>query len=612
VPVSPTPLLLDFNVGPAPGFASRTEVTAATSLSVEEIVARNQRAQAANTNAFRAYIARLRTELHFRPTPSQVFDVVTENRFFFGADTVEWEELSFSVNGAKWGPNRPGLPLLQAEKVLTLPLDLRLTADYFYKLEGTEAVGDRLCYVIGFQPTQAPESRYRGRVWIDTESFLRLKLQTLQPDSDGPIVSSEETTLYREVFSAQGTAVVVPSRQSTKQILLIAGRNVLLEKEQWFDGFQIDPPQFDAERDAARAGRQVMFRDTPAGVRYLVKRGAERVVSEDLKTTNKALAFGVTLDPSFEYPLPILGLNYLNFDVRGSGNQFALLFGGVFVAGNLQKPRLGRTPFHASVDFFGIAVPATDLSFDTTGERPGERVLTIPFSAGVNLGYQLAPFHMLSASYSWQFDAYFRAPETAETFTVPGSTSTHGVGAGYEFSRHGYRFGAQVSVFGRQAWKPWGAADDLQDDGRTYRRYSVSGGKDFLLGPFQTVHVSAGLYGGARLDRFSAYQFGLFNALRMHGVPASGVRFSEFALVRGSYSFNLLGVYRLDLFLDHARGHYPTRQDPRQSITGMGVAVTLKTPWETMLTADVGHSWLPDPYRATGSTVLQFIVLKPF
>ena len=69
---------------------------------------------------------------------------------------------------------------------------------------------------------------------------------------------------------------------STKQILLIAGRNLLLEKEQWFTEFRIDAPEFDAERQAARAGAQVMFRDTDAGVRYLVKRGDERVVSDDL------------------------------------------------------------------------------------------------------------------------------------------------------------------------------------------------------------------------------------------------------------------------------------------------------------------------------------------
>ena len=63
---------------------------------------------------------------HFRPTSTDPgFDVVTENRFFADREGVEWEELSFSVNGTKWGPDRPPFPLLQPEKVLAPPLDLR-------------------------------------------------------------------------------------------------------------------------------------------------------------------------------------------------------------------------------------------------------------------------------------------------------------------------------------------------------------------------------------------------------------------------------------------------------------------------------------------------------
>jgi hypothetical protein len=609
---SAAPLILDFNAGAGPGFVSRSDVSAARRLSVEEIVARNQQAQAANANAFRTYIATLRTEIHFRPTATQVFDVLTENRFFSGPDTVEWEELSFSVNGARWGPDRPGLPLLQAEKVLTLPLDLRLTADYRYTLEGTDRVAGRPCYVVAFEPSGSAGPAYRGRVWIEAESFLRLKLQTIQADLAGPIVSSEEITLYQGAPARGGATVILPSRQSTKQMLLIAGRNVLLEKEQWFSDHRVDPADFESMREAARASRHIMFRDTSAGVRYLVKQGTVRVVSEDLRTTNKALALGVTIDPTFAYPLPIVGLNYLNFDVRGSGNQLAILFGGVFLAGNLQKPKIGQTPFDASVDFYGIAVPGTDQQFGDTGEKLGERVLSVPASAGLNFGYQVTPFQKVKAAYAWQYNAYFRSPDTAEDFTVPNSTATHSAGVGYEYSRRGYRFGAAASAYVRQSWTAWGSPDNLQAGGKTYRRYSVGGGKDFLFGPFQSVHVGASWYGGANLDRFSLYQFGLFSDLRMHGVPGAGVRFGEFALARGSYSFNLLNLYRLDLFLDYARGRHPDRPGTWDSVTGTGLAVTLKTPWNTMLTVDVGHSWLPGIYRSAGSSVLQFLVLKPF
>ncbi|HET9360905.1 MAG TPA: hypothetical protein VFO58_14235 [Vicinamibacterales bacterium] len=611
-PSSATPLVVDFNYGAANQFVSRADVSAARALSVEEIVARHQRAQAAQSLTFTTVIADLLQKYHFRPTSVQVFDVVTENRYFLAPDSVEWEERSFSVNGAHWGPDRPDLPLLQAEKVLTLPLDLRLTAEYRYRLERTETVGERPSYVVAFEPNDAHHTSYRGWVWIDAGNFQRVKLQTIQTHLDGPIISNEEITTYEPIGSANGPPVFLPVRLSAKQILLIAGRNVLLEKEQWFSGFRVDAPDFDAERQAARRGPRVMFRDTAAGVRYLVKREDERVVKDRVTTSSKALAMGTTIDPTFAFPLPIFGINYLNFDFRGTGGQMALLFGGVFALGNLQTPKVGRTPFDASVDFFAIAVPGTDQRFDATGERVDERVLTIPMSTGVNLGYQFTPFQKVVVGYAFRYDAYFRDQNTADDFVIPSSTVSHGASVAYEFSRHGYRVGAGASTFLRTSWEAWGRPGDYEPGQRTYQRYSVAGGKDFLFGPFQSVHVGAGWYGGAQLDRFSSYQFGLFSEPRMHGVPAAGIRFPELALVHGSYSFNIYDIYRFDLFLDHARGRDPTDDAVWQPVTGTGVAVTLKAPWNTMFTADVGKSFIPSIYRGTGSWVLQVMFLKPF
>jgi hypothetical protein len=56
-----------------------------------------------------------------------------------------------------------------------------------------------------------------------------------------------------------------------------------------------------------------MYRDTDQGLRYLVKQDGERIVSTGGTTRAKAMAIGTTIDPSYAYPLPILGINYLNF-----------------------------------------------------------------------------------------------------------------------------------------------------------------------------------------------------------------------------------------------------------------------------------------------------------
>jgi hypothetical protein len=608
---SRTPLVLDFNDGATGQFASRVDVSAGTSLSVDEIVFRNQRAQTAQARSFDTVIASLRTKLHFRPSPTQVFDVVTENRLFSSSDSVEWEELSFSVNGTRWGPDHPGLPLLQAEKVLTLPLDLQLTKDYRYRLEGIAAVGDRRCYVVAFEPIDSSQSRYRGQVWIDSLSFLRVKVQSVQTHLTGEIVSSEEQATYEPVAAPTGRTPLLVTRLSTKQVLLIAGQSLLLEKDQWLSDFHIDAADFETQRQAARSSAHLMFRDTDQGVRYLVKRGDQRVVSTDSRTTSQALAMGTIVDPTFDFPLPIFGINYLNFHFMNRDSQLALLFGGVFVLGNIQTPKLGRTPFDASIDFFGIAVPGTDLRFDGVGERRDERVMNIPTSAGVNLGYRLTSFQKISAGYTLRHDLYFRAPDTAADFQPPRSTTTHGVSLRYDFTRHGYTFKATASAFARTSWKDWGRAGDFESTDAHYRRYSAGFGKDVLLGPFQTIHLGAAWYGGEHLDRFSMYQFGLFDEVRMHGVPAAGVRFPALFLARGAYSFNIFNIYRLDLFVDQAAGRDPFNRRVWRPVTGIGAAVTLKTPWHTMLTVDVGKSVLPGIYRSAGSLVFQIMLLKP-
>lgn len=356
-----------------------------------------------------------------------------------------------------------------------------------------------------------------------------------------------------------------------------------------------------------------MYRDTDQGLRYFVKRGNERVVSEQSTTSAKALAMGTTIDPSYDFPLPVVGINYLDFDFLGRNSQLAILFGGVLVLGNVQQPKLWRTPFDASVDIFAIAVPVNDQVFDELGERRGERVRSIPFSTGLNLGYQFLDFHRMSAGYSFRYDAYVRDETAASTFTPPARTVTNGLTLSYEFKRAGYSFGASAGTFRRGSWRPWGVVGSTFDPAQAhYRRYAINASKDFFLGAFQKIHLNAAWFGGERLDRFSMYQFGLFDETRMHGVPGAGVRFAELAMFRSSYSFNVFDQYRFDVFLDQAMGRNPANRGEWLPVTGTGVALNVRAPWRTMLRADIGKSFLPRMYAGAGSVVVQVMLLKPF
>ena len=141
-----------------------------------------------------------------------------------------------------------------------------------------------------------------GTVWIDRESFAKVKVQAVQTRIAAPIVSNEEIHTYEVVANTEGTPIYVLTRQTARQTVLIAGRNLLLEKAARFSDFRINDASFAAAREAARQGERIMYRDTDQGLRYLVKQGDRRVVSDRSTTHAKAMAIGVLVDPSFAFP----------------------------------------------------------------------------------------------------------------------------------------------------------------------------------------------------------------------------------------------------------------------------------------------------------------------
>jgi hypothetical protein len=614
LPLTGRPMLVNFSAGAEAPFVARTGVAATRQLSVAEIVARHRQYQARHDALLRHYRASALMEQHFRPSLTDPgYDVVTENEYFVDDDGVEWEERSFSVNGSKWGTDRPPFPLLQPEKVLSLPLELRLDQDYRYELDGMERIGAADCYRVHFEPTRDDAALYRGTVWIDRQTFARRRVRAVQTRTAAPVVSNEEIHSYEPVADIDGFPLLLLTKLTARQIVLIAGRNLLLEKAATFTNFRVNDEGFLEAREAARQGPRVMYRDTERGVRYFVKDGETRVVSERATASARAMAMGVLVDPSFAFPLPIFGINYLDFEFRGRPDtQFALLFGGVLAAGNLQRPKLGGTNIDASVDFFGIAAPASDRLFGAGGERDSEALLTWPLSTGLNLGWQYTAFQKAQLQYQVRYDPFVRDRTTDESFVVPSSTVTQGVGAAWEYKRGGYSLAAQGTYFARARWAPWGPADALDvDPPRTYVKYALHVTRDFFIDALQKVHVNASYFGGERLDRFSRYQFGMFDDTRLHGVPASGVRFDKVGMIRGAYSFNLFEQYRLDLFAEQAWGQDRAVDTRWQPLTGLGFAVNLRAPWNTILRGDLGKSLLPDRYADAGSTVFQIMLLKP-
>lgn len=606
VPVLDRPLVLEY---PSP--ASGTTVTATAGLRVEEIIARHRRAQTRQNNVVESYFASVRDEIHFRATTLDSFDVIMESRFYSDREGSEWEELSFSLNGARWGSDRPPFPMLQPEKVLSLPLDLDFDEAYEYELDGAETLGDRECYIVRFEPVSGSRSLYAGRVWIDAETFVKLKVDTVQTELSAPVASNAETYTYEKQAEIDGTGIYLLTRLTNQQLVLIAGRNLLVEKESVFYDFHVNSPGFDDARQAARDSDHIMLRDTDEGLRYFVKREGRRQVSDELTRSAKALAMGVTVDPSFDFPLPIFGLNYLDFDFLDRNAQFALLFGGVFALGNIQKADLWGGAFDVSFDFFGFAIQSNDVIFDPDGEVVGESLRTVPASTGINLGWQVTDFQKLNVRYDVNYNWYGRSDATAEEFVTPSSTFTHGLTLGYELRRRGYSLLGSASYAKRANWEPWGDVSTFDPDTESYLKYRVVFGKDFFFKTFHKIHVDAGYFGGDRLDRFTSYQFGLFDETRVRGVPSTAVRFKELILARSSYSFNVFDQFRFEVFYDRAWGDDPEQGLDRVSFSGLGIGLNVRGPWATIVRVDIGKSFLPEALRGAGTVVTQFLVLKP-
>jgi hypothetical protein len=620
-PLTGRPMVVDFNEGAADVMMERSGVTAIRTLSIDEIIARHQQQQRAQDAIVTSYLAHARMQQHFRPTVadngmSSSYDILTENRYFVSGSDVEWEELSFSVNGAKWGADRPAFPLLQPEKVLSLPLLLRFDEGYRYRLDGAGRVDGYDCYVVRFAPVRADAALYTGTVWIDKKTFARVRVQAVQGGLSAPVISNEEIQHYAPV-TVGNRPVFLFSGLSARQIVLIAGRNLLVEKSVDFTDFRVNPEDFDRERASARESNRIMYRETEGGLRYYVKEDGKRVVSERPTNHAKAMAIGTTVDPSYAFPLPMFGIDYLNFNFGSPNQQLAVLFAGVLAAGNVQRSKIGNTHLDASVDFFAIAAPSSDLVYGPAGESTRERLLTWPMTTGFNLGWQATPFQKATFQYQFRFDAYVRDRTTADDFAVPSSTVTNGLGGAYEYRRGGYSLLVNGSWNDRASWKPWGlaqggdAAAAITTTPGRFEKYSGSLSRDFFVGPFQKIHVNGAWFGGRDLDRFTKYQFGLFDDTRIHGVPASGVRYGELAMVRGSYSLNIFDQYRMELFLDRAWGRFDPGHGAWDPITGFGIAGNVRAPWNTILRVDFGKSFLPERYGPLGSTVVQVLVLKP-
>ena len=650
---APGPRLASFaRPAPPPGLDLPPEelaVSTTRGLTAEEIIARHQERQRAQDDRLERWLARGRIDLHFKLAQgSSTIDVSIDSNYFWErGGELEWEQTTYYINGNRVGwKNIPELPLIQPEKVVTLPLDLTLDKTYSYRLAGEEEVSGRPAYVIAFEPAAADATRslYRGRVWIDRENFARVRASVIQNNLSAPVLSNEETDRFGPHVGPDGETYWMFDRIEGQQVWNAAGRTFVVMREVTFDEIEINPVRasFEERRSRAYASKNQMLRDTDQGFRYLEQQpDGGRSVKQTTDTSQLFAAAGAFKDNSQDSVVPLAGVNYFNYDLWRKGIQLNALFAGVFGTVTASKPSLGGSRFDLTSDLTLSAIAFEDKVFEGEDEVEAESIETKSQHLTLRLGRPLGSFFKLNLigglavrDYSHSddgddalddFNATLPPEGPLESVLPQDHLETSGT-VELEFNRRGYNVTGAYSRAARSDWEAFGlrsptlgfgeleqgvfvpGSEPLHD---SFSRWHLSTTKEWFLPHFQKLRAAVDLLDGADLDRFSRYQFSFFGDDRLNGFSGSGVRFDQGAIARLGYAFNLFEVIRFDLSVESAEVDDEAGEDG-QSFTGAGLSANVVGPWKTVINLNYGYALSSDIPDLEGEQEFLLLVFKLF
>ncbi len=585
------------------GVEEKVDVATAREMPVEEILRRLQAFEDAQDRKLDHYQAINTTHLRFQPAAgTQTFEATLQGPFFVGDTTgSDWAWQTLYVNGVKWrSKSIPEIPLVQPEKAAALPLQILFTKQYRYRLRGTDTVDGRDAWVIDFAPAGPgePGKLYQGSVWVDRQIYARLRTRAVQVGLEGEVISNEETMTYSPIDAQgqpapwSGESYVLPLHIVAQQILSVVNATTVVERETVLSEVKVNAADFDEKRAAIADTDVTMVRDTDKGLRYLVKEegSEERVVKEGFDKSKLFLAGGAFYDDALDYPLPLAGVNYFNFDFRGTGKQLNVFFAGALLTANVAEPRLFGSKFDLGAQAFAVAVPFSDSLYRDGEEITGEEVDVRTAKLGVKLGRPLGSFVKIGLDYDVLFLTYGDTDNTADGYVPPTDNQTHSLEGTFSFSRGGYGFRANAGLSRRSEWEPWGFAGnpDYSADKDEFMRWGARLSKNWYLPKFQKIGAEVDYVSGSDLDRFNKYQFGFFGSTRVHGYQSNRVRAEEALAVHGTYGFEIGQALRLDAVGDVAWATDEATGLDNEMLAGVGIAGTFIGPWQTVVNLDVG------------------------
>jgi len=339
----------------------------------------------------------------------------------------------------------------------------------------------------------------------------------------------------------------------------------------------------------------VMMRDTPDGLRYLVRRGegANRATVARGGHSIRSVIGGVLVDPNISRPLTFAGLSYLNLDLFGRGAQLNVFFGGVFGQVSWTVPSIAGTKWQAHGGAFGIAAQYTDRVFRNGREQYAENLLQQPGYVSAGLLRPLTPRVRAILDYTFDMTAFDRTVDTAPALETPRSIVNHGGVFGVDADRGAWSFRAWWNPTIRQGWRP-----------RDYQRYGARVRRTLALGPSVSSKLEMSWMGGRDLDRFSRYGFDSFDN-PLHGYPTASIRYDRGAVLRSATAWTWRGL-RVDGFGDAALVHDPGWASDTRLYPGVGAGIEAGGPLRTLLSFEWAYG-----VRA-GTQTVRITVYKPF
>jgi len=598
-------------------FRHRVSVIGEYKLSAAEIVARTRAWQVAQRIKLKSYTATMTTSMRLRiGNLKETFDLTIKGPVFarrgFPYDWI-WQE--FWVNGVLWKSQKvPKIPLLQPAKVNTLPLDIYLTENYSYTLGGRTRIGDDSVYIIDFKPQEADEAAalYRGRIWIDSEDFAIHKEHLIQLHLKSEVLSNVETRWYRPLLGAPD--IRLPLEVVGHQVFSTAGRITNVERKVMISDIAVNPPDFESKLAQINGSDFQMVRDTDQGLRYLIKnkKTGQREVEWAAKRSQLFGVFGGFYDGSFSYPIPILGINYMNFNLGGKSRQLNVLFGGTMVTANYSDPSFLGTRMDLGANLVAVAFPFSNRVYRDGVELEPQRLKRWPLRFQVNAGFPLGTYFKYSSFLFMEYHHFARAKTTGEDFVLPRSSLILGWRSRLAANYKGFRLALWGEIARRNRWSFWGEPGNTQfDPGQvSFLRWRMTLSKDFFFSAFRRLSVTTGYFDGLRLDRFSAYKFGFFNELNVHGFMSGVVQATRALAFNLSYGYSVGKVFGLEAYYDSIWVSNRFTGLNNRYFSGAALAGTMNVPGlNAILRFEAG---MPVKGNGIKGFVLYFVLLKMF